>query len=158
MSLVVIVGGVESVVDWRFRRWASGSPWRLNRVGTEIGDAVLAETDVAAESVVGTGFRGGVLLGGAASIQAILVPVVAVFRAEISMEGMPGRVPIPRIPRSLSPTPSVSVEGPTWHPSEPRKRRLGSAGCLLKGSYRLRRLQYWWQNPQHMILTGYQTR
>ena len=51
MSLAVVVGaGVESVIDWRFRRLASGIPRRLNRAGTEIDDAVLAETVVAAES------------------------------------------------------------------------------------------------------------
>ena len=53
---MIVRRGAEPVVDWRCRRYGSGSSRHRNRGGTEFDDAVLAETVVAAESVVGAGF------------------------------------------------------------------------------------------------------
>ena len=38
---------------------------------------------------------------GTASVQALLVPVMAICRAEMSIEGMSGYAPTPGMPRSL---------------------------------------------------------
>ena len=127
--------------DWRLLSWFPGSSRRRNRAGTDADvEAAVVEGVATAELLVlgvpvtfaagvveGTGFGGGVLLGGAAtntisnspaplavgtaSVQAVLLPVVASWRAEISIAGISASgEPAPGMPMSLNSTPWVSVE------------------------------------------------